>query len=112
MSAIEKLPTGIPGFEVISYGGIPKGRTTLLTGRSGTCKSILTLQICAHLARNGLKTELIAVEESPEDLIVTGDNLGFGMAELIKKGMPHITDLTRPAEGPTFVSGDYDISGL
>lgn len=111
-SGIEKLATGVPGLEIISYGGIPRGRTTLITGRSGTCKSILTLQICAHLARSGQKTQLIAVEESPEDLITTGDGLGLNLGELVKKGMLHITDLTRPADGPTFVSGDYDITGL
>ena len=29
-SGIEKLATGVPGLEIISYGGIPRGRTTLI----------------------------------------------------------------------------------
>ncbi len=112
ITQIEKLATGIPGFELISYGGVPKGRTTLITGRSGTGKSILALQVCAHLARRGLKTLFVAVEETPEDLITTGESFGFGVAELVRKGQLQIADLTPPREGPTFVSGDYDISGL
>lgn len=112
MSNIEKLATGVPGLETISHGGLPKGRSTLITGRSGACKSILALQVCANMARSGHKTLLIAVEEPPEDLMTTGDNLGFGVTELVKKGMLGLSDLTRPAEGPTFVSGDYDITGL
>ena len=49
-TAVRKLETGIPGFDVISHGGIPKGRSSLIVGRSGTGKTILGLQIAAHTA--------------------------------------------------------------
>ncbi len=29
---LEKTPTGIPGFDEISEGGLPKGRTTIVCG--------------------------------------------------------------------------------
>ena len=32
----QKIPTGVPGLDIITHGGLPKGRTTLVTGRSGT----------------------------------------------------------------------------
>ena len=34
-SGIEKLRAGIPGFDLISLGGLPKGRTTLVAGTAG-----------------------------------------------------------------------------
>src|SRR6185503_14356906 len=111
-SVVEKIPTGVPGFDVISHGGIPKGRSSLIVGRSGTGKTILGLQIAAHTARNGIKTLLIAVEESADDLISTGDNLGLDLSGAIASGMLRVTDATRPMEGPMVVSGEYDISGL
>lgn len=37
-TTIKKIPFGIRGFDVISEGGIPKGRTTLLSGTSGSRK--------------------------------------------------------------------------
>jgi circadian clock protein KaiC len=111
-STVRKIPTGVPGFDIISHGGIPEGRSTLLVGRSGTGKTILGLQLAANMARQGIKTVLVAVEESPEDLVTTGDILGLGLSTLIKEGGLRVTDASRPMEGPMVVTGDYDISGL
>lgn len=112
MSLFPKIETSIPGLDILTRGGVPQGRTTLITGKSGTCKSILALQLASNLARRGIKTMLVAVEEAPDDLIMSGDSLGFSTGELVKGGMIRMLDLTKPLEGPTFVSGDYDISGL
>ncbi|WPB76236.1 circadian clock protein KaiC [Archangium violaceum] len=112
MSTIQKLPTGVPGLDVISYGGIPKGRATLIAGRSGAGKSILSLQIACNLARSGVKTIIASIEESAEDLLSTADTLDFGLTDLVKEGKIVLADLTRPMEGPTHVSGDFDVEGL
>ena len=109
---ISKLPTGVPGLDIITHGGIPEGRSVLVTGRSGTGKTILALQIAANLSRQGVKTILLAVEESPEDLILTGDGLGMDLSGAIKEGALRVSDASRPVEGPMVVSGEYDISGL
>ena len=73
--AIPKLTTGIPGFDILTHGGIPEGRATLVAGRSGTGKTIFALQLAAHLARHDVPPLLVGVEESGEDLLVTGDGL-------------------------------------
>jgi circadian clock protein KaiC len=109
---IKKLETSVPGLDVITNGGIPEGRSTLLVGKSGTGKTILALQAAAHLARTGTKVILLAVEESPADLITTADALGFEFTELIRAGSLRVSDATRPMDGPMVVSGEYDISGL
>ncbi|MGB8174413.1 MAG: ATPase domain-containing protein, partial [Pseudolabrys sp.] len=36
---IEKSPTGIVGLDEITYGGLPKGRPTLLCGSAGCGKT-------------------------------------------------------------------------
>ena len=112
MSTIKKLPTGVPGLDILTYGGIPQGRTTLITGKSGAGKSILSLQIACNLARLGIKTVVLTIEETPEDLLSTAGALGFELAERVKDGTIVLTDLTRPMEGPTHVSGDFDVEGL
>lgn len=109
---VEKIATGVPGFDAISHGGIPKGRSTLVVGRAGTGKTILGLQIAANMAKLGVKTVLVAVEESPDDLVTTGDTLGLGISAAIKDGSLRVTDASRPMDGPMVVTGDYDISGL
>ena len=49
---IEKLETSIPGFDLISQGGLPKNRTTLVAGTSGSSKTVLACQFLAEGIRN------------------------------------------------------------
>lgn len=112
MSALKKLETGVPGLDVLTLGGIPEGRSTLIAGKSGTGKTVIGLQIASNLARSGVKTILIAVEEAPEDMQDSGDTLGLGISKLVREGKLHFADITRPMDGPTMVSGEYDLFGL
>ena len=41
MGGVEKIRTIIEGFDDISHGGLPSGRTTLVSGTSGTGKTLL-----------------------------------------------------------------------
>jgi circadian clock protein KaiC len=112
MSALKKLETGVPGLDTLTLGGIPEGRSTLITGKSGTGKTVMGLQIACNLARQGIVTIIVAVEESPEDLQDTGDTLNLGTSRLVRQGALHFADMTRPMDGPTLVSGEYDLFGL
>lgn len=112
MKVIEKVPTDVPGLDTLTYGGLPKGRTTLITGKSGTAKSILSVELACNFAKRGLSTLLLSVEESPDDLITTADSLELNLGEHVASGMVHIIDLTKATDGPTVFSGDFDISGL
>jgi circadian clock protein KaiC len=109
---ISKLTTGIPGFDILAHGGIPEGRSSLVVGRSGTGKTIFGLQAAAHLAGNNTTTLLVAVEENGDDLTVTGDALGLDISGLRAEGTLLVADLARPMDGPTVVSGEYDLFGL
>ncbi|HEU4936232.1 MAG TPA: circadian clock protein KaiC [Vicinamibacterales bacterium] len=112
MSALKKLETGVPGLDTLTLGGIPEGRSTLITGKSGTGKTVIGLQIASNLARQGIVTIVVAVEESPEDLQDTGDALNLGTSRLVRQGPLYFADITRPMDGPTLVSGEYDLFGL
>jgi circadian clock protein KaiC len=112
MTTVAKLATGVPGLDILTHGGFPEGRSTLVVGKPGVGKTILGLQVAAHFARNGTPTLILAVEESPEDLTVTGDSLGLDLSGALRAGTIRISDVSPPAEGPTVVSGEYDISGL
>lgn len=111
MSDIPKLHTGIEGLDGLLLGGIPEGRATLVTGRSGTGKTVLGIQIAANLASQGIPTVMIAVEETLEDLVANGDALSLGVSELVAAGTLLIADVSR-LDGITLISGDYDVAGL
>lgn len=109
---LTRLSTNVPGLDNLLLGGIPRGRTTLITGRSGTGKSVMSLQIAASLARQGMTTILLAVEESPADLLQTGDSLGLDLSGLERAGALVVTDVNRPSDGTVVASGEYDVFGL
>ena len=112
MGALNKIATGVPGLDVLTMGGIPEGRATLVAGKSGTGKTVVGLQIAANVARQGIPTIVLAVEENPEDLRDSGDSLGLEISRLEREGRLHFVDIARPMDGPTLVSGDYDVLGL
>ena len=43
-AGVQKIRTMIEGFDDISHGGLPIGRTTLVSGTSGTGKTLFAVQ--------------------------------------------------------------------
>ena len=41
---LERISTGVPGLDPLIEGGIPKGSTVMIAGRSGSGKTILCAQ--------------------------------------------------------------------
>ena len=66
---VEKLATGIAGFDHISEGGLPKYRTTLIAGTAGSAKAVLTAQFLAEgITKVDEKGVFVTFEESPGDI--------------------------------------------
>ena len=63
--AHNKASSGIPGFDEITGGGLPAGRTTLLVGGPGAGKTIFSLQFLVHGARSEQEPGIyVAFEET------------------------------------------------
>jgi len=65
---MEKLPTGMGGFDVIGFGGLPKGRATLLAGTAGSAKTVFAMQFLVKGAEQGEAGVFVTFEETPADL--------------------------------------------
>ena len=111
-TTIERLETGVPGLDTLTHGGIPRGRSTLICGRSGTGKTILGLQMATHLATRGYPAIVLAVEEPVDDMLTTARALGFDVDRMVAERKLVIADTMRPMDGATLVAGDYDLFGL
>ena len=62
---LTKVLTGIKGFDEITDGGLPGGRTTLLMGGPGCGKTVFALQTLVNGARlQGEASIFVAFEES------------------------------------------------
>ena len=45
---VQKIRTAVEGLDEITNGGLPIGRTTLVSGTSGTGKTLLAIQFLYH----------------------------------------------------------------
>ena len=83
VGATRKAPTGIAGFDEITGGGLPRGRTTLLVGGPGSGKTILALQFLAHGARDCAEPGIfVAFEESSQRIVANAESFGWQLAAL------------------------------
>src|SRR5215813_12892411 len=84
LSGIEKAPTGIQGLDEITYGGLPKGRPTLLCGAAGCGKTLFAMSFLYNGAvEYNEPGVLIAFEEQAGDLIKNVGSLNYDVQKLI-----------------------------
>ncbi len=81
-ATIEKIPSGISGFDQVTDGGLPKGRATLICGGPGSGKTIFAVEFLVRGTELGEKGVFIAFEESVNDLSRNVASLGFDLAGL------------------------------
>ncbi len=83
---MERISTGIKGLDGMIEGGYPHSRTMLLTGTTGSVKTILGLHFIYQGCSDGKKCAIIATEETPEDLIDQAESIGLPISKYYKKG--------------------------
>src|ERR1051325_3902753 len=81
--AIERVPTGVPGLDQLIEGGIPKGRSVLVTGDPGTGKTIISLQCLAEGLARGEKAIYVAADEQPFDVVEQAVSLGWDFEKYV-----------------------------
>ncbi len=110
---LTKLPTGIIGFDQIANGGIPKGRSTLISGTAGSGKTVLALQFLLSGVRqfeeNGV---FVTFEEAPIDLMQNVRSFGWDLEGLLATKRIAVVDATPEPGEETITTGPYDLSAL
>jgi len=91
-------------------GGLPRGRTTLLVGGSGSGKTILALEFLVHGAQQHDEPGIfVAFEEAPSRIVGNAETFGWNLPELQQKNLWFVD--AQPA--PDLVqSGTFDLSGM
>ena len=107
---IPKVPTKIAGLDEILEGGIPRGRTTVVSGGPGSGKTVLGLEFLCRGAMAGEPGVFITLEERAEAIRLNASAMGWDLAALEKAGKIAIIEARLPGE--EIVAGDFDIQGL
>ena len=83
----ERIPTGITGFDDIIGGGLRKNSTILIRGGTGVGKTIFSLQyIYEGASKYNQSGMFISFSESEEAIYETGEQFGWNIEALEKKG--------------------------
>ena len=109
---VAKAPTGIHGFDQITDGGLPRGRTTLVCGGPGCGKTLFALEFLVRgAAEQGEPGVIVAFEETREELIANAASLGFDLVALEGRGLLAI-DFVHIDRSQIEEAGEYDLEGL
>ncbi len=110
---LPKIPTGIHGFDQIANGGLPKGRSTLVSGTAGSGKTILALQfLLAGVREFNEHGVFVTFEESPADLMQNVRSFGWDLEGLVADRKIAVVDATPEPGVEVLSTGSYDLSAL
>ena len=110
---MERVKTGIPGLDEILDGGLPKGTNVLITGGTGTGKSIF----CSQFLYKGIEDYnqngvFVTLEERAEDLRREMLKFGWDFAKYEKENRLAIIDGTSTKLRKRTVKEKYSLIGL
>lgn len=106
---LAKRPTGIPGFDEVTHGGLPRAGAVLVVGEPGAGKTILGLQTLARAVERGEGGVLVSFEQSRDQLLRDAGSFSWGHL-LNDSGHCEVIDARRMRESE--VSGGFDIDAL
>jgi len=111
-TTLQKEPTGIPGFDEITQGGVPRGRPTLICGSAGAGKTLFAMEF---LVRGAMQFNepgvFISFEESDEELATNVASLNFDLHQLVAE-KKLVLDYVFIERSEIEETGEYDLEGL
>ena len=105
-----KAITGIVGFDEMTGGGLPRGRTTLLAGGPGSGKTIFAVQFLLHGAQACKEPGIfVAFEEAPKRILGNFAAFGWKLTQVLDKKLFFVDAQPMP---DLIQSGNFDLSGM
>jgi len=83
---MERIHTGIEELDSKIDGGYPLSRTMLVTGTTGSGKTIVGLHMILRGCLEGKKCMIIATEEPAEDILAQAESLGMDVRKYYENG--------------------------
>jgi circadian clock protein KaiC len=110
---VEKLKTGIAGFDFISNGGLSKSRVTLVSGSAGSAKTVFAAQFLVEGIRQaGECGVFVTFEESPADIRNNMAGFSWEIEAWEQAGKWVFVDASPQPGDEAAVTGAYDMGAL
>ena len=107
---LPKIATGIPGFDELSHGGLPRFRISLLKGGPGSGKTVFALQSLVNAARRRQEPGIfVAFEENTSQIIANAASFDWGLPALARSKLFFLDAKLSP---DVVKSGEFDLSGM
>ncbi|MGM0539278.1 MAG: circadian clock protein KaiC [Thermodesulfobacteriota bacterium] len=112
MEMLKKVPSGIPGFDDITNGGLPCGRSTLVCGDAGAGKTMFGMQFLIEGATEKQEPGVfVAFEESEPDLKKNVASLGWDLDFLCRQGKIAV-EAMHISSDEIIEAGQFNLEGL
>src|SRR3989304_1148084 len=109
---LPKVSTGIQGLDEITWGGLPRGRPTLISGGAGSGKTLFGLEFLVRGATQYNEPGVfMSFEETLPDLTKNAASLGFDLNRLVADKKLFV-DHVYIARSEIAETGEYDLDGL
>ena len=109
---LPKAPTGIAGFDELTFGGLPAGRPTIVCGGPGCGKTMFGIEFLVRGATQFNEPGvLVTFEETAEEMTKNVASLGFNLKELVARKRL-IVEYVRVEPSEIHETGEYDLEGL
>ena len=83
----QRQSTGVPGLDQMLGGGIPAGTTTLISGETGTGKTLLALSWIVQGARENEPGLFVTYDENPLQLKRNASSFGWRADNFLKRNL-------------------------
>jgi len=114
VSSVQKVPTGINGFDAIANGGLPSQRTTLVAGTAGSAKTVFACQFLAEgIIQFGETGVFVTFEEPPSDIRRNMQGFNWDIDTWEAEGKWVFVDASiSPSDQEIAAIGHYDLGAL
>src|SRR5258705_5372346 len=110
--AVEKLRTGISSLDIIAKGGLPRNRTTLISGTAGSGKTVFAVHFLAAGIELGEPGVFVTFEESAADVRANMLSFGWDLTAWEEQGKLAFVDASPDPQVDTVESGGFDLGAL
>ncbi|MHB9131243.1 MAG: ATPase domain-containing protein [Armatimonadota bacterium] len=89
----EIIPSGVPALDALLDGGIERGLVTIISGPSGTGKSLLSLLFIKEAATRAERSAMFLFEETRDPLLKRAERLGMPLETMLAQDMLSVTQV-------------------